>query len=118
MGGEAKSGELSPTDALLAHPTSPRAQRRLIDTALCQRRMRIAVRAGVDDTASGRLWILTALGTLDEREKVGMYCFLKYGTGTYHVVLGLLERSPPTYVDVQAVIEVLSPLRVLLRLQI
>ncbi|KAF9218753.1 hypothetical protein BS17DRAFT_481926 [Gyrodon lividus] len=89
-----------PADEIHIQPSGEGAFVATFDIALWQRRMQAVGRVSIEFIASGRIWSITFFSTgspspvpahgKSKKEKEG---------GTWHVMVALLEFSPPTFVD-------------------
>ncbi|KAI6100625.1 hypothetical protein F5141DRAFT_310278 [Pisolithus sp. B1] len=76
------------------------------DVILWQRRMRAVGRASVEFIVSGRMWRITFFST-DAPSLNGARG--KLNRDTWHVMVTLLESSPPTYLDARLIVDVPPP---------
>ncbi|KAG2136793.1 hypothetical protein BD769DRAFT_384581 [Suillus cothurnatus] len=76
---------------------------------LWQKRMRVAGVVGVEFIARGRIWSLTFFSSPSPSPSSSSLS-TRAGSGPWQVALGLMEHSPPTFVDGRLVIETFSPL--------
>jgi hypothetical protein len=80
-----------------------------IKIRLWQKRMRVAGVVGVEFIARGRIWSLTFFSSPSPSPS-SRPLSTRAGSGPWQVALGLMEHSPPTFVDGRLVIETFSPL--------
>ncbi|KAG2124230.1 hypothetical protein DEU56DRAFT_917103 [Suillus clintonianus] len=78
-----------------------------IKIRLWQKRMRVAGLVGVEFIARGRIWSLTFFSSPSPSPSSSSR---GAGSGPWQVALGLMEHSPPTFVDGRLVIDVFRPL--------
>ncbi|KAI6098352.1 hypothetical protein EV401DRAFT_1879335 [Pisolithus croceorrhizus] len=76
------------------------------DVILWQRRMRAVGRTSVEFIVSGRMWRITFFST-DAPSLNGARG--KLNRDTWHVMVTLLESSPPTYLDARLIVDVPPP---------
>ncbi|KAG2033160.1 hypothetical protein BDR03DRAFT_1014525 [Suillus americanus] len=81
-----------------------------IKIRLWQKRMRVAGVVGVEFIARGRIWSLIFFSSPSPSPSSGSLSTRSAGTGPWQVALGLMEHSPPTFIDGRLVIDVCRPI--------
>lgn len=81
-----------------------------IKIRLWQKRMRVAGVVGVEFIARGRIWSLTFFSSPSPSPSSSSLSTRSAGSGPWQVALGLMEHSPPTFIDGRLVIDVFRPL--------
>ncbi|KAH0828877.1 hypothetical protein J3R83DRAFT_2264 [Lanmaoa asiatica] len=94
-----------PLDEIRIQQTSDQVFVVSFDILLWQRRMKAIGRVGIEFIASGRMWSVTFFST-DPSSPIAMSGKSRKGTNTWHVMVNILESSPPTFFDSQLVVDV------------
>ncbi|KAF8839830.1 hypothetical protein BDN67DRAFT_709907 [Paxillus ammoniavirescens] len=100
-----------PADEIHVEQSSDGAFIATFDIIFWQRRMRAVGKVTIEFIASGRIWSITFFSTDPSTSSPSSTRGkLRKGGSAWHVLICLLEDSPPTFLDSQLVIEIPPPM--------